>query len=160
MKSRDFRVLVNDSFEFDNLLQEDVDIVATGSRTFHVLRQNRSYNAELVETHFERKEISLRINGTLYQVKLSDPYDQMVQRLGLAAAKSQVAKEVKAPMPGLVLQLNVSPGEVVEKGMPLLVLEAMKMENIIRAPSDGKVKDIHVSQGQAVEKNQLLIELA
>lgn len=159
MKSQDFKAKINDTFEFDNISLENFDVVATGPDHYHILRNNRSYNAELVSTDFRAKEISMRINGTLYQVKLLDPYDLMVQRLGLAAANTQVVKEIKAPMPGLVLQINVAAGDKVEKGKGLLILEAMKMENVIRSVSEGHIKSVKVEKGQAVEKNQLLIEM-
>jgi biotin carboxyl carrier protein len=61
-------------------------------------------------------------------------------------------------MPGLVLKIMVEPGQEVSKGDGLLILEAMKMENIIKAPTDGVVKSIEVEQSNAVEKNQVLIK--
>jgi len=66
---------------------------------------------------------------------------------------------VKAPMPGLVLDILVEPGQSVQKGDNLLILEAMKMENIIKASGSGVVKNIPVHKKDAVEKNQLLIEM-
>ena len=65
--------------------------------------------------------------------------------------------EIKAPMPGLVVRITVEEGAEVKKGDSLLVLEAMKMENVIKAPGDAVVGKIKVNAGQAVEKNQLLI---
>jgi biotin carboxyl carrier protein len=66
---------------------------------------------------------------------------------------------VKAPMPGLVLNIVVEPGQTVEKGDPMIILEAMKMENVIKAAGEGRVKAIKVQKGMAVDKGQLLIEL-
>ncbi len=73
---------------------------------------------------------------------------------------SSKVNEVKAPMPGLVLDIRVSEGDEVKKGDPILVLEAMKMENIIKSPTDGVIKKINVKKGLAVEKNQVLINFA
>jgi len=67
-------------------------------------------------------------------------------------------KEIKAPMPGLILDLKVAPGDQVQKGDVLLILEAMKMENSIKSPGDGVVKEVKVSLKQSVEKNQVLIQ--
>jgi biotin carboxyl carrier protein len=67
-------------------------------------------------------------------------------------------KEVKAPMPGMVLQILVSAEQEVEKDSALLILEAMKMENVIKSPAAGKVKRIAIEKGVAVEKNTVLIE--
>jgi biotin carboxyl carrier protein len=60
-------------------------------------------------------------------------------------------------MPGMVLSVSVAEGQQVQKGDPLLVLEAMKMENVIKSPGEGTVKSIAVKAGAAVEKNALLI---
>jgi biotin carboxyl carrier protein len=72
---------------------------------------------------------------------------------------STKANVVKAPMPGLVLRVQVKVGDAVKKGDALLVLEAMKMENVIKAEGEGIVKAIKVNEKQAVEKNTLLIEM-
>ncbi len=61
-------------------------------------------------------------------------------------------------MPGLLLDIKVQEGQEVQKGEILLILEAMKMENVIKAPTDARIKHIKVQKGQTVEKNQLLIE--
>ena len=66
---------------------------------------------------------------------------------------------VKAPIPGLVTRLLISQGDKVEAGQPLLVLEAMKMENEIRAPFDGVVSSISATVGQSVVRNQVLVEI-
>jgi biotin carboxyl carrier protein len=78
--------------------------------------------------------------------------------MGMNAAGSGNLKEIKAPMPGLILDLKVAPGDPVKKGDVLLILEAMKMENSIKSPGDGVVKEVKVSLKQSVEKNQVLIQ--
>ena len=66
-------------------------------------------------------------------------------------------KELKSPMPGLVIKIDIKPGDSVAKGDPLMILEAMKMENQIKSKGDGVIAEILVNEGQAVEKNELLI---
>ena len=66
--------------------------------------------------------------------------------------------ELRAPMPGLLLNVLVSEGDTVKKGDVIFILEAMKMENALKAMQDGIVKEICVKKGQTVEKNQLLIK--
>jgi biotin carboxyl carrier protein len=80
--------------------------------------------------------------------------------MGLSNATEQKINQVKAPMPGLVLRVLVEPGQKVTKGEPLLVLEAMKMENMIKAPGDAIVSSVKAQLGQAVEKNQILIDFS
>ena len=60
-------------------------------------------------------------------------------------------------MPGLVLDGLVNIGDEVSIDQPLMILEAMKMENVIKSPSEGKVKSIHIAKSDTVEKNQMLI---
>jgi acetyl/propionyl-CoA carboxylase alpha subunit len=67
-------------------------------------------------------------------------------------------KSVTAPMPGLVVHVHCEPGAEIQKGDPMVVMEAMKMENDIRSPLAGKVKTIRVNTGQSVEKGQVLVE--
>ena len=73
---------------------------------------------------------------------------------------AQKVNDLKAPMPGLVLDILVSEGQTIQKGDNLLVLEAMKMENNLKATNDAVVKKIKVSKGDKVEKNTVLIELS
>lgn len=108
-------------------------------------------------THQENKSISMDVNGTLLNAALSDSLDMLLQDLGLDKMLQQSVDKIVSPMPGLVLNVLVSPGTEVKKGDPLLVLEAMKMENILKSPADAVVKEVLVEPRQAVEKNQVLV---
>ena len=153
-----FKATVNDQFVFESL-NDDIDELAVGNGHFHVLRDGKSYQAELISADYNTKHIVLRVNGISYSVKLEDQYDQLVDRLGLTISSTHKVKDIYAPMPGLVLDIAVSVGQEVEEGTPLLILEAMKMENVIKSAGTGVVKSINVKQGQAVDKSQLLIEM-
>jgi biotin carboxyl carrier protein len=78
--------------------------------------------------------------------------------MGMANGGARQVKEVKAPMPGLILQIQTAVGATVQKGDVLLILEAMKMENAIKSPVDGIIKAIPVNQGKSVDKNQVLVQ--
>ena len=67
--------------------------------------------------------------------------------------------DIKAPMPGMVLQVMVENGQKIKKGDAIVVLEAMKMENILKSPADGIIRKIHVIMGDKVEKNQVMVIL-
>tara|TARA_R110002049_G_scaffold144968_2_gene307256 strand:- start:85 stop:588 length:504 start_codon:yes stop_codon:yes gene_type:complete len=134
------------------------DISRISDRHFHILLNNVSYNAEVVEIKREEKLVSLKINGQILDVGLKDKFDLLLDKMGLSAVNSQQLSKMKAPMPGLILDIKVAPGDNVAKGDQLLVLEAMKMENVIKSPGEGVVKAIIVKKGDSVEKNQILIE--
>ncbi len=93
-------------------------------------------------------------------VMVRDEKDQLLESWGYDPTASAAERELLAPMPGLVLSVAVSPGEHVAAGHPLLVLEAMKMENELRADADCVVEAVHVTAGQAVGKKQVLMEFA
>ena len=151
---------VNEDFSFSQADLTDLDFQPIDKHHFHVLANGKAYRAELVNHNFQRKTFTIKINGSRYEVVLADTYDQMVERLGLGAVNSNAVSDVMAPMPGLVLEMMTKAGEAVTAGQPLLILEAMKMENVIKAAADGIVEEVVVDQGAAVEKGQLLIKMA
>lgn len=155
----DFNALVNDAHEFRGLSLADLDVVPAGPNKFHILKDGKSFHAEVVSTDFPNKQFTIRINGSDYRVILEDPYDQLVKQLGLEVNIQHKVSDIKAPMPGLVLSLEVAEGQEVQRGDVVLILEAMKMENVIKSPGDGVVNKILVEQGQAVEKGSVLIEM-
>ncbi|HFB99542.1 MAG TPA: biotin/lipoyl-binding protein [Phaeodactylibacter sp.] len=161
MKKNEYKISVNDApaFDFDAEQMNDFDFVKEQDGHFHILKNNKAYRAEVVATDFANKTFTIKINGTPHKIKIEDHYDQLVKQLGLSVASTQKVGDVKAPMPGLVLDVSVEVGQEVKKGDGLLILEAMKMENVIKSIGEGIVKSIHIEQGKAVEKGQLLIEM-
>ncbi|MES2618592.1 MAG: biotin/lipoyl-containing protein [Bacteroidota bacterium] len=123
----------------------------------HILYNNHSYFIEVIAFDKESKTYTLGFDGKTYQIGIKDKFDQLLHSMGLDQLKTSKVNDVKAPMPGLVLSIKTTIGESVKKGDPILILEAMKMENVIKSPSDGVVKHINVSEKQAVDKNQILI---
>jgi biotin carboxyl carrier protein len=98
------------------------------------------------------------LNGQRQVINVKDRFDDLLQQLGMDSSSVRKDTSVKAPMPGLVLEVVVQAGQSVEKDSPLLILEAMKMENVIKSPGTGVVSKIHVQKGATVEKNAILIE--
>ncbi|CAH1000340.1 hypothetical protein LEM8419_01493 [Neolewinella maritima] len=146
------------AYEITPTLLDQLD-VSQASNIYHLLQHGRGYRCELLHLDRSNRRVDVRINGRQFSVQLDGPLQQLVEQLGFATAPVLAAGNVTAPMPGLILSLNVATGDTVEAGSPLLVLEAMKMENVIKATAPGTVKTIHVAQGQAVDKQQLLIEV-
>jgi pyruvate carboxylase subunit B len=102
--------------------------------------------------------LQVTIDGRRTEVQVKDERALLLEEFGLDEALAG-GGEVRAPMPGLVLDLFVTEGETVEADQGLAVLEAMKMENELRAPARGTVTAVHAAPGDAVDKNQLLIEI-
>lgn len=138
---------------------DSLDSIMVNENTLHVLDKNSAFDVEIIHSNFLNKSISLSINGNIYDVKLEDKYDQQIKKMGLLAVTTPKLNEVKAPMPGLIVDVLIEVGQEVIEGTPLLVLSAMKMENVILAQGEGKIKSIEVKKDDAVEKGQLIIEM-
>ena len=133
------------------------DLVRTGPGMYSLVRKGRSFQVLVLKEDPEAGTLRLRIGGHVHTVRLEDERSRLMQVLGMDRSARKVVRELKAPMPGLVLKLLVKEGDAVKKNDPLLVLEAMKMENVIKSPGDAVVKQVHVAERTAVEKGQLLL---
>ena len=161
-----FKIKVNNNFSFgineekSNLFvngkQISVDIMKGADQHLHILHNNKSYRAEVVSFNAEDKSCTIKVNGNPYVLEIKDQYDELLHQLGLDNLNKVKIAELKAPMPGLVLKIFVSEGDKVQKGDNILVLEAMKMENIIKSPADVTIKSIKISPADTVEKNQVM----
>jgi biotin carboxyl carrier protein len=136
----------------------DWDVVAVGPNAFHILYEGRSYNAEILSADAETKSFTIRLNGRTYPAQVKDRFDLLLDQLGMGQAAGSKLAQIKAPMPGLIVDIRVQPGQTVAKGDTVLILEAMKMENVIKAPGDATVKAVRVQPRENVEKNQVLVE--
>ena len=161
MKKNSYRIIANEKneFQFDETQIENFDFVKENDGNFHILKDNKAYRAEIEHVDFAKKIFNIKINGNRHVIKIEDHFDQLVNQLGLSVVNTQKASDIKAPMPGLVLEVSVEVGQTVKEGDGLLILEAMKMENVIKSVGEGEIKAIHIEQGKAVEKGQLLIEI-
>lgn len=124
-----------------------------------ILYNHKSYTAVVEKVDTKNKELTLRINGQTHRVAIQEPIDQLLKSMGLDLKAMQKIEPVKAPMPGMVLKILVEPGQQINKGDGLLILEAMKMENVLKASGPATVKAIKAEERTAVEKGAVLIEL-
>lgn len=134
------------------------DLKWISDRKIHLIFENKSIEAELISFDKESKTIQIRLGDKTSTLLVKDRFDILLEQFGMNSNNTGVIKDIKAPMPGLILDLKVTPGDVVKKGDVVLILEAMKMENIIKSPGDGVVKAVKVVLKQSVEKNQVLIQ--
>lgn len=107
----------------------------------------------------EPDSISFTYKGYRYTAGIKDGQTLLLEKMGFKTGRKSSEGLLKAPMPGKILRIAVQPGDTVEPGQTLLVLEAMKMENELKSSLSGTVKQIHVSDGESVEKNATLIEI-
>jgi biotin carboxyl carrier protein len=133
------------------------DISPLGERTWHIIRNDRSFEAEVLSLDKTTKTVRLKIDGNVHEVQVKDRFDMLLEKMGMSNATASKVNDIKAPMPGLIVGISVEPGTSVSKGDTVLILEAMKMENVIKAPGDGVVQAIKVEKGDRVEKGQVLV---
>jgi biotin carboxyl carrier protein len=154
-----YRVTAND-YVF-NITPEEVetaDMISNHSGEYNLIRNNQSWNAKIITTN-NPKKLRVEVDGESFDIEIKDELDQMLEIMGFGIASAKVIKEIKAPMPGLVLDISVTEGQHVKEGERILILEAMKMENSIMVHTDATIKKIRVKPGQAVEKGQVLVDL-
>jgi biotin carboxyl carrier protein len=162
-----YKITVNDKLSIDaewsrnkkelNGKPGEANIVEVKNGMFHIIYNLKSYTAEVISYDKEQRTILVKVNGNKYTVTVKDEMDELLHKLGMDSADQRRVNDVKAPMPGLVLDVKVSIGQKIDKGDAILVLEAMKMENVLKASEAGTVRKISVSKGDKVEKNQVMM---
>ena len=158
--SQKYKTIVNHDIEF-NINSDAVsalDAISISPYKFHILENNSTYLAEISEENFNDKMYKEKVNNNTYNVNIYNDLDNLIKQMGFEIGATKKINEIKAPMPGLILDVNVNVGQEVHENEPLLILEAMKMENILTSPRTGVIKSISINKGDAVDKNQLLIE--
>ncbi|WP_298236745.1 acetyl-CoA carboxylase biotin carboxyl carrier protein subunit [uncultured Algibacter sp.] len=157
--SKNFNACVNNSFDFEITTADlsKIDSLKLTDSKHHILSDNKSYNTEVIATDFNKKSYKVKVNNNTYNVNIFNELDVLIKKMGFSVGSTKQVNFIKAPMPGLILEINIKVGQEVKENDPLLILEAMKMENIITSPRDGIIKSIDAKKGDAVEKNQLLI---
>ena len=155
-----YQTTINQSWKFEVKETNQLDIVEYKDGHFHIqLPDGQTRLANLVNADYKTKTITLEINKAQYEVVLKDEFDTLIEKLGFEKKTAIKLDNIKAPMPGTVLKILVTPGQALVKGEPLIILEAMKMENVLKASADVVIKKILVKEGDPVEKNKVLIEL-
>ena len=158
--SNHYKLNVNNTFQFDveNDAVSQLDAVSVEKNKFHILKNNTPYQAEIIATDFINKTYTVKVNNSTYTVAIANTLDMLIKEMGFEVGAAKQVNAIKAPMPGLILEISVEVGQEVKENDPLLILEAMKMENSILSPRNGVIKSVTMSKGAAVEKGALLIE--
>jgi acetyl/propionyl-CoA carboxylase alpha subunit len=158
--NKSYQALVNGfSFNFTESGLDNFDLIKRSPVEFHLIKDHRSINARLVETDITGKKLKIEVVGEIFDIEIKDELDQLLEMMKLGSASNKQVKEIRAPMPGLVLEIAITNGQEVNEGDKILILQAMKMENIIIIYTRAKISKVMVTTGQAVEKGQVLVEL-
>lgn len=135
----------------------DVDLVAIGESDFSVLVERRSVHMA-IEAGGEAGAFLVDDGRRTHEVRVQD--EREARRAASRSERGQTGGGlIQASMPGIVTQILVANGDTVEEDQPLLILEAMKMENEIRAESPGRVESVQVVIGQSVSKGDRLVSI-
>lgn len=133
-------------------------MIVENNRKFLISKDHKNFKCEVLSVDPLSKSVEVKINKNIYTIQLKDKMDILLEKMGIDMSAANVVNDLKAPMPGLVLDIPVEVGQEIKKGDQLIILEAMKMENVLKAVGDGTVTSIEVSKGNSVEKNQILIK--
>ena len=136
---------------------EKVDFLRVSDNEYHLIIDSTNYSVFVEKLDPEAQTAELRINGQYLTLRGRGQYESLLESLGMDSIAASKAKDLKAPMPGLVVSVLVENGQEVNPGDSLLILEAMKMENVIKADAPGKVDTVLVNAKDSVEKGEVLI---
>ena len=132
------------------------DVSALGGGRYALIKNGKSF---LIHLTLQDDVYHIHINGEYFALNVEDERMRKLRELVQNASGAAQELVIKAPIPGVVIKINTRENKKISKGEPLLILEAMKMENVIKASCDCQVEQILVEENQAVQQNQELIKL-
>lgn len=146
-------------FYFDEKEISSIKSISHKPESFSILSENEKIVGVVSKNRSLKNNYKVEIEGEYFDVSIKSELDLLLQYMGLNSMVINKLKVIKAPMPGLVIEINVEEGQKVDENEKILVLEAMKMENVLKISHEAVIKKVLVKKGQAVEKGQILIEL-
>ncbi len=156
INNRKHSVKINNSNEVEiNNRKVPAEISQINNNAFLLRYNNKVF--EITAHKLEKEKYGILIDGCYFDVLVRTQLQENANDLQKNKNISAKKLNIKAPMPGLLLKLKKNIGDSVKAGEPLLILEAMKMENEIRSPANGIVKEILFKEGQSVEKNSIIL---
>lgn len=135
----------------------DYELHDLGSGSFLLRYGYRAYRLDNINV--DEQSISFNLDGMPVNVPVRDEQHVLLKEMGFKSLGGASEGNLTAPMPGKILEVKVSEGDEVRQGTPLIILEAMKMENELKSPVDGSVSAVHVKPSNSVDKNAVLIEI-
>jgi pyruvate carboxylase subunit B len=156
---REYEVSVNgDTVTFEGVSHRAA-IEDVGGGPVSLLRIDNEVHELIAVRGESRFEHAISVGGWRFRIEALNERARIIRELSSKAAGAAGPAPVVAPMPGLIVRVNVQPGDQVRAGQGVVIMEAMKMENELRTTAAGTVKGVRVTPGAAVEKGTLLVEL-
>ena len=134
-----------------------VEIITQASGRILLRKGTKVYKIDNID--IDGRKVSFSLNGSYFETIVKNEQELLLEKLGFQADAVAREGQLKAPMPGKILELLVQEGDNVEENQPILILEAMKMENELKSPANGIISELHIQQGDSVEKNQKLLDI-
>ncbi len=133
------------------------ELIQVNNSSYKLLIDQKIYDISIVKINSDKFVVSLEgyTYETLVRTALQERATKVIEQQGSA----HHLREIKAPMPGMILKIKKKPGEKINLGESIIILEAMKMENDIKSPVSGVIKDVYISEGTAVEKGAKLFSI-
>lgn len=154
--------MAKDTWFIDNenveAIKSPVKINWENSKFFNFEYKGLLFHGEIMEENLEDRKLKVKLNHRVFDIKKGHPLDELIASMGLDKPKIRKMKELVAPMPGRIVNVDVEVGQSIDVGAPILSLEAMKMENVLKAEGTGIVKSILCSNEDVVDKGAVLIE--
>lgn len=133
------------------------ELIELNDSTYRLRIDQKIY--DISSTKIENNKYVFSLKGYTFELvvmtALQEKASKVIEQTGL----SSKVREIKAPMPGMILKLKKKTGDEIQSGESVIILEAMKMENDIKSPSNGVIKNIYISEGAAVEKGAKLFSI-
>ena len=148
---------IQSELSYENLIDYEVLEINYLKKEIILLNGIKKYKCKILKENIKNQIYVIKINGHISSIRLMKSVEKTIEKIGINKNSLQNVNVIKAPMPGLILEVMFKVGDKVKKGTPLIVLEAMKMENILTSPVDAIIKEIKVKPQQTVEKNNVLI---
>lgn len=138
-------------------LPANAEVQNLGNGAYHLIMDGQSLLLEVLKADAAARQYTIRVNGKVLDLDLKDKTTLLLEKMGLNTKAKAKQQQLKAPMPGLIVDVMVQPDQTLHKGDIVLVLEAMKMENAIKAEADVVVDQVKVQKGDKVEKGAVLV---
>ena len=136
----------------DAISKMEIEKIDIEHNSVNLRIENNKYHCKLLKKYPDENSYFIKVNGTLIELEKKQHYSDAISKISKYTNSDQKINKLVSPMPGLILEIQTEVGKKVKKDEPLIILEAMKMENVLCSPVDGIIKEILVNTKQTVGK--------